>query len=270
MSIDKLTSYPSYDEPILGWYADAYDLAYVALHPFVRIPGLDPALCSPWTTHIDRSDLLANQDLLDAIRSRESAGHLNFSPHVVDEITKRRGVALSWNEVGKATGLTNFADLNRALLTSIGALKSEYQDQTGADLISHYCSSEKIFPPSEGEFQASMQQNLGKVFRASGVDRIQVAGQFDEVANAIEIDLLDSQEPWCSIDRIPNRAGRIFAADRSLLVVVDWDSFFTLICGKAERLQSVRLAEFFEGFWCSPTTKHNWWLQPSDFQHFRH
>jgi len=270
MPIDKLTSYPSYNEPILGWYAGAYDLAYVALHPFVRIPGLDPALCSPWTTHIDRSDLPADQDLLDAIRAKESTEDLKFSPHVVDELTKRRGITLSWSEVGKAVGFTNVADINRALLTSIGALKVEYQDQAGADLLSSYCSSQKIFPPSEGNFQASMQRNLGRLFRDSGVDRVEVAGQFDEEASPLEISLLNSQQPWCSIDVIPNRADRIFAADRSLLVVVDWDSFFTLICGKAERLKSVSVAELFEGFWCSPSTNHNWWLHPSDFQHFRH
>jgi hypothetical protein len=270
MPIDKLTSYPSYDESILGWYADAYDLAYIALHPFVRIPGLDPALCNPWTTHINRSDLPADLDLLDIIKSRENTEELNLSPHVVDELTLQRGVALSWNEVGKAVGFTNFADLNRALLTSIGALKTEYQDQTGAELLSRYCSSERIFPPSEGNFQASMQQNLSRVFRDSGVDRVEVAGEFDEEASPLKIDLLHSRQPWCSIDRIPHRAGRIFAADRSLLIVVDWDSFFTLICGKAERLQSIPVAELFEGFWCSPDTRHSWWLQPTDVQHFRH
>jgi hypothetical protein len=272
MPIDEQTSYPGYDGPILGSYAGAYDLAYIAFHPFVRIPGLDPAQCAPWTAHFSGYDPPSDLPLTDinARARHRRERERQFSPQLVDELAKRRGLALRWSEVGRATGLAKPANLNVALLTSIGALKPEYEDQAGAERLASYCSSQQIFLPTEGQFQAVMEQSLGKLFADAGIDRVEAADQFDEEARPIELDLLQSQQSWCSVERIPNRAGRIFAEDRSLLVVVDWDSFFTLICGKAERLQYVDMTKLFEGFWCGPDTTHSWWRHATGLEDFRH
>jgi hypothetical protein len=270
MPIEKQTSYPSYDEPILGWYAGAYDWAYIAFHPFVRVQGLDPAKCAPWTTHVSRSDLPHDLTLIDISAHLRRGQEFQFSPKVVDEIAKRQGLALRWSEVGKAAGLANPANLNVALLTSIGALRAEFADQAGAERLTNYCASQQIFLPTEGQFQAVMEQSLGKLFADAGIDRVEAADQFDEDAHPIELDLLQSQQPWCSLEGIPSRSGRLFAEDRSLLVVVDWDSFFTLICGKAEHLQRVDLTKLFEGFWCRPDTTHDWWRHATGIEDFRH
>jgi hypothetical protein len=270
MPIEKQTSYPSYDEPILGWYAGAYDWAYIAFHPFVRIQGLDPAQCAPWTRHVSRDDLPHDLTLTDINARRQRDQELLFSPRIVDELAKRRGLTLPWSEVGKATDLANPAMLNVALLTGIGALRAEFEDQAGAERLTNYCASQQIFLPTEGQFQAVMEQSLGKLFADAGIDRVEAADQFDEDAHPIELDLLQSQQPWCSLEGIPNRSGRLFAEDRSLLVVVDWDSFFTLICGKAERLQHIDLTNLFEGFWCGPGTTHDWWRHATGLEDFRH
>ena len=269
MTIERVTSYPGYDSPILQWYAGAYDMAYIALHPFVRIPGLDPAHCEPWTMHVDSTAVPPEQTPFDVMRQLRNEQSSNFSPHVVDELSKRRGITLRWSEAGEAAGFNDPCDLNRALLSSIGALKREYEDSAGAERLSQYCSEQKIFMPTEGRFQSSMESLIVEVFQHAGYDQVEFADEFDEASSTIAVEKLRSEEPWSSITGFPVRAGRIFTADRTLLAVVDWDSFFTLICGKAERLEHVALAELFEGFWCGLGTTHQWWRQSSSLQPFR-
>jgi hypothetical protein len=269
MTIERITSYPGYDGPLLQWYAGAYDMAYIAFHPFVRIPGLDPADCEPWTMHVDCTAVPPEQNPFDVMKQLRDDQSSSFSPQVVDELSKRRGITLRWSEVGKAAGFDGPCDLNRALLSSIGALKREYEDSAGTERLLQYCSEQKIFMPTEGRFQSSMESSIAEVFHRAGYDQVEITDEFDEASSTIDLKKLRSEEPWSSIIDFPV-AGRVFTADRTLLAVVDWDSFFTLICGKAERLQHVALAEIFEGFWCGPETTHQWWRQSSGLQPFRH
>lgn len=270
MTIERITSYPSYDGPILQWYAGVYDMAYIAFHPFVRIPGLDPAHCEPWTMHMDRTDIPPEQNPVDFMKQLRDGQGSNFSPHVVDELSKRRGITLRWSEIGKAAGFDDPCKLNKALLSTIGALKREYEDSEGAERLLQHCSEQKIFMPSEGRFQASMQSSIAEMFHRAGCDRVEVADEFDEVSSTFDLEKLRNEESWNSIIGFPTWVRRIFTADRTLLAVVDWDSFFTLICGKSERLQHVALAEIFEGFWCGSETTHLWWKQSSSLCPFRH
>ncbi|MGO4388306.1 DUF2711 family protein [Microvirga sp. 2YAF29] len=245
-------------------------MAYIAFHPFVRIPGLDPADCEPWTMHVDCTAVPPEQNPFDVMKQLRDEQKSNFSPHVVGELLKGRGITLRWSEIGKAAGFDDPHSLNRALLSTIGALKREYEDTAGAERLSQYCSEEKIFMPTEGRFQSSMESLIAEVFHRAGYDQVEFADEFDESSSTIVIEKLRNEEPWSSINGFPVGARRIFTADRSLLTVVDWDSFFTLICGKAERLQHVALADIFEGFWCGPETTHQWWRQSSCLQPFRH
>jgi hypothetical protein len=54
----------------------------------------------------------------------------------------------------------------------------------------------------------------------------------------------------------------VFAEDRSLLIAVHWDSFFTLILATEGRIPGSRMSELFEGFWCNTFTSISWLDQP--------
>lgn len=85
MTIERATSYPGYDGPLLGWYAGADDMAYIAFHPFVRIPGLDPKDCEPWTMHVHHTNVPPEQHPFQFMEQLREQQKSNFSPHVVDQ-----------------------------------------------------------------------------------------------------------------------------------------------------------------------------------------
>lgn len=269
--MEALTFYPFGDEPLLSFYNGAYDKAFIAFHPFYAIPGQHPRSCHLRTVHVERSELdadLSGSQLLtavDGIATKHRAGKLG--PELVDTLPKWEGLGIGWEQVGRGAGLSAFEAVNRALMTVIGASRTEWTDPVGASRLECYCDENALFMPSEGCFQAVMERFIARLFRDAGVDDVEAAAEFDEAPERLRPGALDGDKPWNVAGALPKCVKRFFAADRSLMVVVEWDSFFTLICGRAEKTQQVRMSELFDGFWCDMSTSHVWWHeQPRAFE----
>jgi hypothetical protein len=261
--METLTSYPGYDGPFLASYDGAYDMAFAALHPFYTIPGHRPEDFAPWTLHIERSELekgLSGSQLLaatDEVARDRRDGKLD--PALLDALAKQSGCRIGWERLGRDAGFSTLGAVNRALCTGIGGLRAEFSDPAGATRLERYCSDKALFMPSEGRFQALMQHSIAYLLYRAGVDAVEAAAEFDEVGQLLHPGALAGDSPWTAEAGVPGCTSRLFAADRSVLVVVDWDSFFTLICGRTERLERVPMTDLFDGFWCSATTSHSWW-----------
>jgi len=269
--MEALTFYPFGDEPMLSFYNGAYDKAFIAFHPFYAIPGQHSRSYHSKTVHVERSELdadLSGSQLLaavDGIAKKHRSGKLG--PELVDTLAKREGLKIGWEQVGRGAGLSTFGAVNRALMTGIGALRTEWTDPVGASRLERYCDENALFMPAEGCFQAVMERSIARLFRDAEVDDVEAATEFDEAPQRLRPGALDGDTPWDVAGALSKCVKRLFAADRSLLVVVEWDSFVTLICGRAEKLQQVRMSELFDGFWCDASTSHVWWHeQPRAFE----
>jgi hypothetical protein len=53
------------DMPILSWFSGRYARCFVALHPFLRIPGLDPAQCQFGPVILEASNVPCEIPFLD-------------------------------------------------------------------------------------------------------------------------------------------------------------------------------------------------------------
>lgn len=260
MSDDRLTIYPL-EGGLLDWYGGAYDLAYIALHPFFRIPGLDPRTADYGTFIMERSQTDPFLPVFDALqqgRDADRAGKLHAD--AVEALTKARGIPLTWQDVCDAAGFEGYPDLNRALLSTISSLPPAYHDEAGAARLRVYCTEQRLFMPTEGVFQVLMEPRLATLFAATDAQHVEIASDFDE-ARTVSIEKLTAPHPWMPERGFPPFPRRIYLRDRSLLAVVHWDSFFTLICGTAERLRGVEMPKLFDGFTCPPGLPHNWWLE---------
>jgi hypothetical protein len=51
---------------------------------------------------------------------------------------------------------------------------------------------------------------------------------------------------------------KFFDPNHTVLFIVDWDSFFTLVCLKEKAAKLMKPHEFFEGFYSDHTTEHFW------------
>jgi len=262
--IERTTFGPPDDTPILPWYGGAFSQAFVALHPFFTVEGLDPSACQHGTFSVLRSEVPEDADLLewlDEEASRQGHGK-ELNADSVELISKRFGKKVDWSSIWRDVGFLDHCDLDTALRTNIHGLRSELEDHQLAKRLTSYCRQSGIFLPTEGSFQPLMQADLTKLFRRAGYSSVIAGDEFGDDDRLVDLALLEQQQPWAGMDEL-SRWGirRLIAPDRRLLVWVHWDSFYTVIFG-GKSIGAAGLCDLFEGFWCSQTTTTYWLTQP--------
>ncbi len=266
-TIDPRTIYQGAGtKPLIECYRGAYDAAFIAFHPFRDVTGMASPAAALLRQMGAGSGTDEPYDLVAELYTfgRESSARPKELWRDIYRIEREFGRSVSWTAVCAEAGF-NTARLNRALLTGIGALISRYADPEANDRLERCCNDMSVFRPTEGMFQPRMQRDIGRIFASAGVERVECGDEFGETAIEVALDELTGPEPWdfLSFD-IRNTSRNLFASDRSLLISVEFDSFFTLICGTRERLEKVPLSGIFDGFWCDATTSDLWWMTPEE------
>jgi hypothetical protein len=109
-----------------------------------------------------------------------------------------------------------------------------------------------------------MQASLIELFERVGMSEVFVGDEFGDDERLVSLAALRGEQAWDRrTDLSPRGIRRIFTPDRSMLIWVHWDSFYTAIFATAERLGGSRLDELFAGFWCSNETTTYWLTQPA-------
>lgn len=262
---DPLIGLPS-EGPLLDFYRGTFDAVYIALHPFFRIPGLDPLRCEYGSTVVLRSEMPEGVDLLayvEQLRTEKALSH-QVAASEVEERAKREGLIVPWREIGVRCGLGEAREINRALRTIILGLRSEFADEAGADRLAYYCGREQIFRPTESEFQPVSERRLVELFARAGCARIVLGDEFGDHDISQPLDFLKGDAAWSERPDWPQIGGvrRIYAEDRSMLAIEPWDQFFTIIAMSTERVGQTAAEELFEGFWCGENTSVAWLHDP--------
>lgn len=244
--------------PILPWFEGAFSSAFIALHPFFTVDGLDPASCDYGTLVLsvgekpDELDLIewSDRERKHRMRGKELRGAS------AEEGAKNFGKSVRWSTMCRQLGLDDHRNLDHALRTHIGGLKAEFSDPIGAQRLLDYCARWKVFLPTEGSFQAIMERPLTSLLRRVGLAEVLIGDEFGEQVYCVSAEDLSAPGNWSQM-----QPRRIAAADQSLLLLTPWDSFFTIIVGRSEQLAGA-LPELFEGFWCSEETTTDWCFEP--------
>lgn len=256
---------PPDDEPMLAWYNGAYSHAFVALHPFYTVEGLDPASCHYGTVVISRDQVPRGADVLQWAEAEAEAEQVGkeLGTDAVDEAAKCFGQRVRWRTICNEAGFADHRDLDRALRTHIQGLRHDLCDPEAAERLVAYCRERNIFLPTEGTIQPVLEVSFVELFKRAGLSEFVIADEFGDDERLVGVGALaadGTQRSW-QTSPVP-RPKRLYAPDRSLLAWVHWDSFFTVIFGTSERLAGVGLGELFEGFWCSPETTVSWLFEP--------
>ena len=262
--IDRTKFPPPDDTPMLHWYRGAFSDGFIALHPFYTVEGLDPKSCEHGTLILrgsERPDHLGLMDWMDANAEERRVGKEIPSSSMAD-IEKQFGRKIGWREICQQLGLADHCSLDRALRSHIAGLKREFEDQDTAARLATFCDRHSIFLPTEGWFQPLMEASLVHLLQQAGLSDIIVGDEFGDEEKQISLASLSGSEAWYTREDFPKwGARRLVAPDRSLLVWVHWDSFYTAIFGTAERLGNLRPSTVFEGFWCSKKNTSYWFMQ---------
>ena len=256
---------PPDDTPILPWYQGQYTHAFIALHPFFFVEGVDPAKCDYGTLILsgyDKPDDLNLVEWSDQERVNRRTGK-QLDADDLDLLIKPHGISVSWQEVANRAEFNDHRELNRALRTSIDGLKPELSDPIGCERLLSYCARSQLFRPTEGMFQERMESKFVELFARTGYTTIVMADEFGPPETEVQVIALDTVETWRISDTLTTQyPRRLFTDDRSLLISTHWDSFFTIILGKRKQLSDIAIGDLFEGFWASDETTIGWLFEP--------
>lgn len=252
---------------MLPWYSGVFSHGFIALHPFFTVDGLDPSTCDYGTLNVAASDRPDGVDLLEWMdelsASRREGKELAGSS--IDDIAKRFGQRVSWRSIGEQAGFSDIRSLDLALRSHIMGLRREHEDRGAAKRLTEYCTRQRIFLPTEGEFQATMEADVVGFLERAGFYEVIVGDEFGEDEKLIALESLASPAAWETRQDFPKfGAKRLIAPDHSMLVWVHWDSFYTAVFGTSDRIRESRISEVFEGFWCSNETTTYWLLDDAD------
>lgn len=262
LTFDPELAYPSYEQPFLKSWDGRFESVFVALHPFFRMPGRDPVgdgyLATPYATSIAGKDAFEkavenpSPQAAEFIKRGSGGSRLLASIGYPDDGWEE-AQRVPWAEVSQQSRLGSLAEVGTALLALIGALRVPYPEKV-ASLV-RFCEQTRTFPPEAGKFDELHTGPFLDLFRRAGAPLILFQEEFDgqpiQVLTHTEFEVV---RPW---------RGSLYNPEKSILIVVDWDSYFTLVAGSRALLEAWASDQALDGFFADETTTHHWWADPT-------
>lgn len=219
-------SYPNYETPFLKAYNCRFSAAFIALHPFFRMPA-----------SVDWKPITPGFNYPDNIFIRQY------------------GQPVYWKTIMQGIGCEDLRQFYIGMRTAIGALKQEYGDQKVSSLIQEYTQQAEIFHPMEGMIEPLLIEPLAQYLSHEQSDDIFYLPEFEK-----EPEIFSTEAATQKCDARWLR-GSLFDVDITRLATVDWDDFFTVIYGSRDELASFLKNNPLEGFFCDDQTLHTWCWQ---------
>lgn len=219
-------TYPKYETPLLQAYSGRFSAAFVALHPFFRMPAS------------------ANWKAVDSDTNYPN------NPYI-----RQYGQPVHWLTIMQAIECKDLRRFYIGMRTSVAALKQEYEDREVARLIDKYTKQENIYHPTEGMIEPLLIEPISRYISHEQSDVIFYLPELEE-----EPEVLSAEAAVQKCDENSLR-GSLFDMDVTRLATVDWDDFFTVIYGSSSELASLLERTPLEGFFCDDQTLHGWCWQ---------
>jgi Protein of unknown function (DUF2711) len=224
-------SYPNYETPLIKAYDSRFSAAFIALHPFFRMP-----------TSVGWKPIAPGSDYPD------------------DIFIRQYGQPEYWQTIMQGIGCEDLRRFYIGMRTWIGALNLEYRDEKISGLIYEYTQQAKIYSPIEGRIEPLMIEPIAQYISHDQSDHIFYLPEFESYFPEFEgkPEILSAE---ATIQKCGFLAGSLFDVNITRLATVDWDDFFTVIYGSSDDLASFLETNPLEGFFCDDQTLHTWCWQ---------
>jgi len=250
--------YPDYDDILKEYFKNHFDSVYVCFLPFFKINNRNSPVDIRLSKAISLEEAKTKHEIynkLDPNVNRVIYSYDNSNYPAREDIIAF-AEPLKWKDILYNSGFENYNELNLALRTSIGALRSEYERKDLQEKLDEFTTTNRIFHPVEGRISVLSLLSIYKCLTDLGKTKLVITDEFFQDRKTI--DLLELN----ATDFVLQLHGYMyyFPEDRSLLFTIEWDSFFYLICGAQDLLEKIIPQYGFEGFYSNSETTHNWYL----------
>ena len=254
--------YPDEKTPLLEHYSE-FDNVFVGLSPFFK---LDKEFCD---TNSSKKEI----SIEEARKKDEIFKNIGHNSNVTvytsnecyptDEEISRNGKLISWSEILKSTELNNFQELNKALMTSIGAFKRKLKRIDLLEILNRHSEKNNLWHPEEGTFNFLTKVSIHKILKRSKIKTVIVEDEFRENKQVIDLGDITEKE-FC--EKIDFQDFYIYDNDKSILFAIGWDFFFFFIAINDNTFSKEEIEKNFEGFWADEKTTHLWTWEEGEIE----
>ena len=258
--------YP-HEGKIKDHYKDFYDSIFVAFLPFFQV---DRKLTDK--TNLKKSKQITFEEAKQEFEvfnnlSSYNAEIYSYSnkDYPTDQEVFESGKTITWDAIIKGSGLADYSEFNKALRTSIGALRPVFQRPDLTEKLNKFTDNQSIWHPTEGSFDLLSKVAIYKAFKLFGKNKILLTDEYYEATTILELDTLADVE---FSEKVGRKDYYIYSLDKELLFTIEWDSFFFLIATDKEKMNKIISENLFEGFLCNEKTEHAWEYEEGEIQKY--
>ena len=252
--IENKHLYPDEETPVLKHYSE-FDNVYIGLLPFFK---LDKENCDTNSSKktIPIEEARKKDKIFEKIGNHSNVTIYSSNKcYPTDEEISQNGKKVTWNEIIQNTKLNDHKEMNKALMTSIGAFKKKLQREDLLEILNQYTEKENIWHPAEGAFDFFSKSSIYDILKSNGITDIEVEDEFYENKKTIDLNDL-TQSDFC--EKIDIKDYYIYDKDKSILFAISWDYFFFFIAIKERVFLKKSIETNFEGFWADEKSSHLW------------
>lgn len=256
--------YPNEEDSIIDNFVGFYDSVFIAYLPFFRLKGHNLEKVSVQKSHqISLNEFRAGDKVFSKLPDfNANVYSYENDNYPKDETIFENAEIVSWKEVKTGANFNDYAEIYKALKTSIGSYRKIFERVDLRDKLNEFTEKEKIFHPSEGNFEVLSKIEIYNALKNLGKNEIIVVDEFYLNEKQLNIDLVTLTE---FVEQIEYKDYYIYSKDKSLLFTIDWDSFFYLICSDKKVIDEILQNSKIEGFFCTNETKHTWAWKDQEF-----
>lgn len=252
--IENKNLYPDEEKPVFKHYSE-FDSVYVGLLPFFK---LDKEHCDTNSSKkvVSLDEARKKDEIFEKIENYSNMTIYSSNEcYPTDEEIIQHGKKITWNEVIQNTKLNDYKELNKALMTSIGASKKKLERQDLLKVLNQYSDKNNIWHPTEGTFDFFTKSSIFELLTLTGIEEVVVEDEFYE--NKKTIDLTKTNKiDFC--EKIDFKDYYIYDKNKSILFAISWDYFFYFAAINEKVFSKKSIESNLEGFWADEKCSHLW------------
>ncbi len=252
--IENKNLYPNKETSVLKHYSE-FDSVYVGLLPFFK---LDKEHCDTNSSKkvISLEEARKKDEIFEKIGNYSNITIYSSNEcYPTDEAISQNGKKVTWKEVIQNTKLNNYKELNKALMTSIGAFKKKLQREDLLEILNQYSAKNSIWHPNEGAFDFFTKSSIFEILKSNGISKVFVEDEFYENKKTIDLNDLTKND-FC--DKIDFNDYYIYDKNKSIHFAISWDYFFYFVAINEKVFSKESIETKFEGFWADEKCSHLW------------
>jgi hypothetical protein len=251
MSIERLYLW-SWEKTFRQWAGPGFTRVYIALHPFMQVPGLKANADG----YLDLCKVPKTHPAFDMAKAGSTGPDGVASNH--DSVLKRFARPRPWGWAVQAAGLHDTAHVERAIDSYLGRAKDEFRDAGAAKKLHALVQKHDLLLPTEDYLSPMIEATVGRMYRALGVEHVEIGNQMDDAAAVVPVDdFLSPDQALIELD-VPARAAYSHDETMQMLTISDWCAHYTIICLSERAAAIVDPSQQLEGFWADDNTSADW------------